>query len=86
MAFRISSPIGPSRTACMWSSERNRNGRAGTIVSGTTLLSGATLIRIMSTPPSLICSIVSRSLPSAPFGKVFTPSLPPERSLSSWLM
>ena len=52
----------------MCSSERNRNGSAGTIVSGTTLFSGATLMRIMSSPPIFSCSIVSFSLPKAPFG------------------
>ena len=52
----------------MCSSERNRNGSAGTMVSGTTLLSGATLMRIMSSPPIFSCSIVSLSVPSAPFG------------------
>ena len=67
----------------MCSSERNRKGSAGTMVSGTTLLSGATLMRIMSSPPILSCSIVSRSLPSAAFGNTFTPSLPPDRSPSS---
>ena len=38
------------------------------MVSGTMLFSGATLMRIMSSPPILSCSIVSFSVPSAPFG------------------
>jgi len=37
----------------------------GTMVSGTTLFIGATLMRIMSSAPILTCSIVSFSLPSA---------------------
>ncbi len=68
IAARISSPTGPSSTACICSSERNRNGSAGTIVSGTTLFSGATLMRIMSSPPIFSCSIVSFSVPKAPLG------------------
>jgi hypothetical protein len=83
IAARISSPIGPSRVVCMCSSDLKMNGSAGTIVSGTMLLSGATLIRIMSSPPILSCSTVSRSCPRAAFGNTFTPIFPPERSLRS---
>ena len=51
MAARISSPIGPSSTLRMCSTERNTKGSEIAIVSGTTLLSGPALMRIMSSPP-----------------------------------
>ncbi len=63
-ALRISSPIGPSITLRMCSTERNRKGRPGTAVSGIRLLSGARLIRFMSMTPKRVCSIVSFSSPS----------------------
>jgi hypothetical protein len=52
----------------MCSVERNTNGSPVTMVSGTTLFSGATLMRIMSSAPRRSCSMLSFSLPSAPLG------------------
>ena len=61
-------------------STRNRKGSDGTMVSGTKLLNGATLTRTMSSPPILVCSIVSFSEPSAPLANTLTLCLPPVRS------
>ena len=78
-SLRISSPIGPSSTLRMCSVLRNRNGMVGTMVAAQMLFIGATLTRVIARAPSLVCSIVSFSLPSADLANTLTLCLPLER-------
>ncbi len=76
-AFRIWSPTGPSRHLRICALDLNRNGSAGTMVSGTMLLKAAALTRTMSSAPSFTCSTVSFSEPSALLPNTLMVYLPP---------
>ncbi len=73
---RISLPIGPSITARMWASSRNRNGRLNTLTSGTTGPIGPSEMRAICSAPICACSIISFSLPSTPPGNIWILYLP----------
>ena len=60
---RIFRPTAPSNAARECAIDRNKNGSASTIVSGTIELIGAKLTRVRSRPPNTAISSVSFSAP-----------------------
>ena len=61
----------------MCSLSRNKNGMVGTMVAGQMLFIGATFTRVMAIAPSLVCSMVSFSMPSEPLAYTLMLCLPP---------
>ena len=62
---------------------RNRKGMVGTMVAGQMLFIGATFTRVMASAPSLVCSMVSFSMPSADLAYTLMLCLPLVALLSS---
>lgn len=55
----------------------------GTMVAGQMLFIGATFTRVMAMAPSLVCSMVSFSMPRAPLENTLMECLPPVALASS---
>ena len=70
----------------MCSFERNRKGIVGTTVGPQMLFIGAMFTRVSASAPSLVCSMVSFSLPSAALLKTLIDSRPWVAFDNCWLM